>query len=499
MDLTRRTLLAAALITPVATAIRAADPVRLTIPLAAEPGSLVAGLSDEPGTRLVSTKIYQGLCHFSPSLQPFPSLSASCLISPDGRTYTFKLVPDVTWHDGTPFTADDVVFSLDRIHRRLSPRIGPDLDRMASIQAPDATTVIITLNDQFAPFLNLLDALSAPILPKHIHDRPGLALDPRQQPPVGTGPFRHAGWLRLERFDHYAGPRPALDEIVFPILTDPAARLAALQSASPALMVAGGADFATIPHLREQPGLVVAGEAIPNQATLAWLEVNHRVKPLGDVRVRQALAAAIDRAALLRDVWLGLGQVATGPVAAATRYHDPAARLPACDPRAAAALLDAAGLRPDDQGVRARLRHLVQPGEPWHSLAAALHTALSLVGIELTLDPVDDAADWGRRVTAGAYETTAMEAEQRGDPALDVAQFYLANTGGYANPAVDTLLAQEGPPNARQAAMVRAQSLLVADMAQIWLVEPALPVARDHRVTIPSGVYGSFDDTTMGS
>jgi peptide/nickel transport system substrate-binding protein len=499
MSLSRRALLAASLATPFAGPLGAAEPVGLTIPLAAEPGGLIAGVSDQPATRLVGSKIYQGLCRFSPALQPSPSLSASCEISHDGLTYTFKLAPNVIWHDGEAFTADDVVFSLDRFHRKLSPRVGPDLERMASVEAPDALTVVVKLTAPFEPFLLLLDALSTPIVPKHIHDRPGFALDPRQFPPIGTGPFRHAEWLRLVRFDGYVGPKTALDEIVFPIQPALDGRLAVMQSGKPVLMVAGGADFIAIPRLHDTPGLVVAGEATTNQAMLAWFEVNHHAKPLDDTRVRQALAASIDRAALLQDIWLGFGQVATSPVASATRYHDPAAKLPAFDLRAASEQLDAAGLRPDEQGLRARIRHLVPPGEPWRSLAESLHTALGLVGVELVLEPVDDVNDWTRRVAAGAYETTAMVAEQRGDPALDIAQFYLANTAGYANPAVDALLAQGGTPDVRRAAFAQAQKLLIDDMAQIWLVEPTLPVARDHRVTTPNGVYGSFDDIILGS
>ncbi|MEJ1977225.1 MAG: ABC transporter substrate-binding protein [Acetobacteraceae bacterium] len=374
---------------------------------------------------------------------------------------------------------------------------------MSSVAAPDALTVVVTLAAPFEPFLLLLDALSAPILPKHIHDRPGFALDPQQYPPIGTGPFRHAEWLRLVRFEGYAGPKPApgavaLDEIVFSILPDPAARVAALQTGRPVLMAVDAVDFAAIPRLREEHGLVLAGETTPNQAALAWLEVNHRAKPLGDAKVRQALAAAIDRAALLRDVWLGLGQVATSPVASGTRYHDPKAQLPPYDPRAASALLTAAGLRPDDDGVRAHIHHLVRPGQPWESLAAALRVALGEVGIDLVLEPVDADA-WTRRIATGAYETTGMVAEQRADPALDIAQFYLANTAGYANPAVDALLAQAGTPDVRRAAFAEAQKRLIDDMAQIWLVEPALPVIRDPRVVTPNGVYGSFDDVTWRS
>jgi peptide/nickel transport system substrate-binding protein len=492
MSLPRRALLAIAGLAPLVA--RAGATARLVVPLAAEPARLIPGADDSPSARMVGSKIYQGLWRFSGDLQPLPELAVSCQISADGRTYSFTLRSGIAWHDGEPFTAEDVIFSLYRFHPALSARTAPILKRIAKVQAPDAQTVVLTLGEPFEPFPLVLDALSAPIVPKHVHDRPGFALDPRQTTPIGTGPFRFASWLRLVRSEGFA-THPALDTIEFPVF-DPAARLTVLQSGQPMLMAADAVDFAAVPLYRRIAP--VEREAPPNLASLAWLQVNHRVKPLGDLQVRLALARAIDRDSVLRDAWAGLGRPASGPVAAGARYADPLSRLPAYNPRAASVHLDAAGLRPDDTGIRARIRHLVRPAEPWPRLAAMLRTALGEVGIDLVLETVSP-AEWERRIAAFDYETTGIAADQRGDPALDVAPLYATggNTSGYSNPTVDALFATGGTPDDRRRALTQAQAILIEDMVQVWLVEPSLPVVRARFVAIPDGVYSGFADAAI--
>ena len=460
MKLSRRTLLAAAGALPVTG--QAAGSRRLVVPLAVDPIGLIPGLNEQPACRLVGTKLYQGLVRFSPEPEPLPGLATAWTVSADGLTYTFALRPGVTWHDGVPFDADDVVFSLDRFHRLLSPRLSPGLARIAAIRAEGAASVSIKLSAPFPPFLSLLDAASAPIVPRHIHDRPGFGLgfgqDPRLFQPVGTGPFRLASWLRLIPFDKFAGPAAGLDEIVFPILPDPAARIAATQAGQAVLLAADAVPLAAMPRLRQQ-GMVVEGQAVPNHASLAWLDVNHRAPPLDDERVRLALAYALDRAAILRDVWAGLGRVATAPV---PTVSDSGVPLPAYDPRAAAGQLNEAGLHPDEQGIRLRLSHMVRAADPWPRLAASLRDAFGQVGIMLSLETVEP-GDWTRRVAAMDYQTTGMMAEFGGDALLD--------------------------PVARKR--------LVDDVAQIWLVEPSTPVAFDRRLRVAGGIYTSFAGATL--
>ena len=105
-----------------------------------------------------------------------------------------------------------------------------------------------------------------------------------------------------------------------------------------------------VPRFQAQKNLAVETKGWEYFSPLLWLELNHRVKPLGDVRVRQALSMAIDREFVLKRLWFGTGRVATGPIASTTRFHDPAIKLAAFDPAKAMALLDEAGLKPGPDG-----------------------------------------------------------------------------------------------------------------------------------------------------
>ncbi len=178
---------------------------------------------------------------------------------------------------------------------------------------------------------------------------------------------------------------------------------------------------------------------------LAGLRLNPAVTPLDRPDVRLALACAIDRAAVARQVWAGLARPAAGSA------------LPGYSPLAASGHLNAAGLRPDDGGIRARLRYLHPPGVPWQTMVAVLRGALLQVGVELVAEPVS-AADWVARVAAGAFEVTGCVARQAAD--LDAA---------------------------------------LDGMPVLWLVEPGIPVVRDRRLTLPDGVLGDFTSARLDS
>ncbi len=478
MRLSRRALLLAAGAVPVCAG--AAEPVRIVCPLAAAPTVLIPGLSDSLATRLLGSKLYRGLCRFDAHGVAQPDLAAGWDIAADGLTYVFHLRPDLIWHDSGALTADDVVFSITRFHRQLQPRLG--LERVIAAQAADPQTAVFTLAAPFEPFLRQLDALSAPIVPKHVHDRPGFALDDPQVMPVGAGPFWMVERSRMTRFEWFVGDRPAVRDIDIPIVADLAARAALLDQPG-VLLVGGAVDLAGLRSLQQGTALAVGSEPA---GAIAGLRLNHAVTPLDDVRVRLGLASAIDRAMVLRDVWFGLGKIATGPGVSGSQDRDPTAMLPAYDPLAASASFTAAGLRPDDDGIRLRLSHLVPPGEPWQRLATRLQVMLGYVGVELAPEPVT-AAEWTRRVAAGAYETTGFLERQTGDLTLDFAR-YAADV-----PALTPLL--DG--DARAGALAAAQTMLVRAAPALWLVEPAVPVVRDRRLSLPGGVFSNFADARL--
>ena len=438
MLLPRRILLCAAAL-PWVVRPAGAEPLPglLQCPLDESPPILIPGVSNALGTRLVGSNIYRGLCRIAADGTPQPDLAQS-QVSNDGLIYRFHLLPGLTWHDSGALTAADVVFSLNRFHRALSP--APWMAQLASIEAHDAQTVTLTLRQPWPGLLRSLDVLHAPIVPQHVHDIPGWGIDPHRTAPVGAGPFRYDGWLRLARFDWFAGPAPAFAELAFPILPDPAARDALLASGKPVLWVTETAAPQETAKLRGNPALALetlypVEMLYPGQGRVARLLLNPAASPFDRPGMAAALAPAIDRDAVSWATWGGSARASGGP---------------AYNPRTAAAALQAAGLRPGDDGVRARLRLLLPPGDPAQRLAAALTRMLGLVAIDLVADSVDEPS-WRRRVAAGEYEIAAA----------------------LSDPAEPT------PPSI------------------IPLAELGCLVVRDRRLHLPEPLYGSFAPITF--
>ncbi len=427
--------------------------------LTPEPPVLVLGVNNQGPTQLAASKLFQGLFQYSFNLEPLPLLAKSW--DPVERQEDLHIqaagereIPRRP-SDGT---ADDVIFSIMKFHTELSPRAKPIFANIDSATAPDPLTVVITLKAPFEPFMLMFDATACAIVPKHIYDGTDYRTNPANQKPIGTGPFQFVEWqrgnfIRMKRFDDYWNPgEPYLDEIIYRIIPDSQSRALALQTGQVQLTQANDIEPFDVPRFKAMPNLQVELNGWEYASQVSWFEINHRVKPLDDVRVRQAMSHAIDRNFIRDRLWFGIGKVATGPIASTTKFYDPAvARLPGHDPKAAIALLDAAGLKPDAKGVRFTIKHMPLPlyGEVWTRLSEYFRTSLRQVGIEVVLETTDAGA-WARRIGDWDYETSTNFLSQYGDPTLGVERSYVStniqkitftNTGGYANPKVDELFA----------------------------------------------------------
>ncbi len=493
----------------------------LTTMLTPEPPILQIGVNNQGPTLIAASKIFQGLLQFSPTLEPMPELARSWTISPDGKVYTFALQPNVKFHDGTPMTAEDVIFSVTKFHVELAPRARAIFSLIDTATAPDPLTVVFTLKQPFEPFLLMFDVTACAIVSKAAFDGQDYRQAPAVQRPIGTGPFRFVEWqrgnfIRLERFADYWKPnQPYLDAIIFRIVPDSQSRRLAMETGQAVLAHSNDIEPFDVPALRGRPNLEVMTPGWEYFSPLAWIETNHRVAPLNDVRVRRAMSQAIDRNFITQRLWFGINKPATSPVASSTKFHDSSVALLPFDPRAAMALLDAAGLRPNAQGVRATIKHLVLPyGEVWSRLAEYLRQAMRGVGIDLQLESTD-AGSWARRIGAWEYETSVNFVYQFGDPTLGVERTYVSsniqrvtftNTGGYSNARVDALFAEArgaADPAVRRRAFSDVQKLLVEDMAQIWLMEMSFPTIADRRlrnvITGGTGIHKCFDDVFLAS
>lgn len=469
--------------------------------LTPEPPILVLGVNNQGPTQLAASKIFQGLLKYSFKLEPMPELARSWGLSEDKKTYTFHLQENVKFHDGKPMTADDVIFSVTKFHRELSPRARTIFEKIKSATAPDPQTVVFTLDSPFEPFLLMFDATAAAIVPKHVYDGTDYRTNPANQHPIGTGPFQFVEWqrgnfIRFKRFDQYWSPgEPYLDEIIYRIIPDSQSRALALQTGQVQLTQANDIEPFDVPRFKAMPNLQLELNGWEYASQLSWFEINHRVKPLSDARVRQAISSAIDRNFIRDRLWFGIGKVATGPIASTTRFYDPAvAKLQPYDPRKAMQLLDAAGFKPDANGVRFKIRHLVLPyGEVWMRLSEYFRTSMQKVGIEVTLETTDAGA-WARRIGDWDYDTSVNFLSQYGDPTLGVERSYVSsnikkvtftNTGGYSNPKVDELFATASTaadPAERQKAFSEVQKILCDEIPQVWLMELAWPTLHEKKL-----------------
>ena len=161
----------------------------MNIIISPEPPTLMLGINQTTPAAIVGGKIYESLLRYDLQLKPMPGLAKSWSVSPDGLTYTFKLQEGVTWHDGTPFIADDVVFSAKTYLTTVHPRSRPIFQRCEEISAPDKHTVVFKLKGPFAPFIMAWEPSTAPIVPKHIYEGTDFRTNPANAKPIGTGPF----------------------------------------------------------------------------------------------------------------------------------------------------------------------------------------------------------------------------------------------------------------------------------------------------------------------
>ncbi|MFH5923315.1 ABC transporter substrate-binding protein [Roseomonas xinghualingensis] len=527
MDLSRRHLLAGLGSAPVLLSASAAmaqgiQPKRggvLNVILNPEPPVLQIGINNQTPTLIQGTKITQGLLKFSPTLEPMPELAKSWTVSPDGLVYEFKLQENVKWHDGRPFTADDVIFSVMSFNKEVAPRLRGVIAGIAEATAPDPHTARFVLKQAFQPFLLCFDATALPMVAKHVYDGTDFRANPANARPIGTGPFKFVEWqrgnfVRMERFDGYWKPgQPYLDGILWRVIPDGQSRRLAIQSGQVQMTTATDIEPFDIPALRQAPNLDVVTKGWEYFSPLFWFEVNHRIKPFDDKRVRQAMSMALDRNFIVNRLWFGLGKAATGPISSTTRFHDPSVKLAPFDMNKAKALLDEAGVRANAQGVRGSFKYVIPPyGEIWNRMGEYFRQAMRQIGFEVTLESTD-AGTWASRVANWDYEATSNVLYQFGDPTLGVERSYVTsniqkilftNTAGYSNPKVDELFAKartSGNEAERKAAFSEVQKLLVEDMPLLWVVEVNYPTVTDKRlrnaVQLGTGNHASFDDVFL--
>lgn len=415
-----------------------------------EPPSLMHGVVTHVSTQYVSGKVLQGLLTFDTSLQPQPVLARHWTISPDGLTYTFDLQEGVRWHDGQPFTADDVLFSFQTFYPELDKRLGDIFaSYVASIEAPTPSQVVFHLKKPFAPLLSLLGSGLRPVAPKHLYAGTDFRNNPYNLKPVGTGPFVFKEWKRgayiklAKNPDYWKKGLPYLDEVIFHVLPDASSRAAAFERNDVQVLRSGDADYADLQRLSALPDVTASEKGYELYSGLAFLQMNLRKPPLDNVKVRQAILYALNRPFIVDNIFFGAGKVAQGPFASSTPFHDPSLAQYSFDLAKAKALIAESGV--DVSKTRIRLLN-GEKGGAWERLAEYTKQSLQPLGFKVDV-VTSDAATWFQRVSNWEFDLTYNFIFQIGDPYLVTSYLYrseninktspFSNVGGYNNPAAD--------------------------------------------------------------
>jgi len=480
-----------------------------------EPPILNLAVSQLTPTQTVSGKIFLSLLTYDADLKPLPSLAKSWTISPDGKTYTFNLEPNVKWHDGKPLTSDDVLYTVMEFLPITHSRAKAIFGRCESITAPDAHTVVFTLAEPFGPFIGAFDISNLPVMPKHIYAGTDVTKNPANLNPIGSGPFKLKEWVRgshihLVRNEDYFKPGlPYLDAIIYRVVPDGASRALALENGTVQLTQWTDLELFDAQKLSKKSNLAVTTKGYEYFAPIMWLEINNRAAPFSDKRFRQAVLHAIDRNFIKDKILYGFGKVATGPVNSRTKFYEPNVRKYEFSIAKANALLDEMGLKPDARGVRVTARLPVSPyGEMVQRSCEYIRQSLAKIGVAVVLESTDPGS-YAQRISNWDYELNLSWLYQFGDPALGVTRNYVTsnirkilftNTVGYSNPEVDRLAeaAAVVVDDAKRGALYsEMQKLLVEDVPIAWLVEMEFPTIYDKRiqnlVTTAIGIHESFD------
>ena len=450
---------------------------------------------------LVNKVLYSTLVKYdAKTLAPVGDLAERWTLADDKLTWTFTLRRNVTWHDGRPFTARDVKFTIERLW--LNPQVPffqrANIGEISRVDIVDDYTVRIVTRTPFATLPVMLGYL-ANILPEHILG--SYTIDQLRNPvdflrnPIGTGPFRFGemvlgSHIRLVAYDRYFQGRPKLDAIVFRVVADIEQQLAQLQTAQLDLMIIE-------PH---QVGLVqrMANVQIVDapQVNYTFVAFNHKIEPFTDRKVRQALTHAVDRKTILDKIYQGKGRLATGPInpLIGWAYTDKVHQFP-YNKELAERLLEEAGWSKGPDGMRRKsgqplkIAIDVDRGNPVREqTAVVVRQAWRDVGVDAEVRISEFNALLTRiRTRPNPLQTWSLWYIT--PPEADIIGYYHSNGTlnefGYSNPELDRLL-EEGRVTFDQKARARvyqqAQKFMAWDAPVIFLVYPAEIQALNKRI-----------------
>lgn len=451
--------------------------------------------------------VSNGLLQKDPQLNLIPCL-AEKWENPDDRTYTFYLRKGVQFHDGSELTAEDVKYTFESI---LAPEMNSPhataYTMLQRIDILDPYTIKFTLTERFAPFLS---EMTMPIVPKKAAE----ALEGKRftNTLIGTGPFKLVEWRHDERLVFEANPNyfegaPKLDGIIFKIIPDYTVRFLELQR--------GDVDFAQdvipsdmIPIAKETKGLKVISL---ESGIIYFLGFDLKHPILSNVKVRQAIAYAIDRQAMIEHLWNGRASPATGLLSPSNWAYEPNVRTYNFDPERAKSLLDEAGYPdPDGDGPEPRFK-IVYKTSTTHSsvrVAEVVQAQLKKVGIEISEIQIFEWAKYFADILSGNFQMYFLACVGISEPDIFHSTYHSSQTppngrnrGFYSNAKIDELTERGRSVidiEERKRIYSEIQQILAEEVPEIYLWHSYTIIVMNEKVhgftPYPDGNFVSFKD-----
>jgi peptide/nickel transport system substrate-binding protein len=334
--------------------------------------------------RVVWSNVFETLVKTNDQGDLIPGLAKEWTVSEDGKTYTFHLQEDVKFHNGEPFNAEVAAWNLKRALSEKTTNPHPEYFRVIDdIQTPDDTTLVVVLKEVDALFLVHMAEGDASMLPMKGYEN-------TKSHPIGTGPFQFKKWVKgdrveVTRFDDYWNPAlPYLDEVVFRFIPDPNAQTAALRAGDIDVIGWIGSPETAKMLEKNKKFKVLAGASTSD----VILSTNNKAKPFTDLKVRQAMAHAIDRQMIIDLAMSGYGTPIGSHWSPATPYYVDLTDTYPYDPEKAKKLLTEAGY---PNGFDAVLK---VPGKYAYSVRSGeiLVDQFAQAGIRLKMENIE----WGQ-------------------------------------------------------------------------------------------------------
>ena len=473
-------------------------PHAVTMVIESSPTSLDPRVGVDAQSEHIASLIFDSLVRKNAQFNLEPWLATSWE-TPDPLTYRFHLRTDVQFQDGRPLTSADVKYTLDSMRNGtvITAKAGSFL-RVDHVDAPDAATVVIHLKQPDAALLWNLSDGALGIVP--VGSGRDFAFHP-----VGSGPFRFVSQAQddeviLARNEHSWQPLPAIARIRFAVVPDAITRALELEKGSADVCInCLTADM--VYALARRSDLQVESGSGTN---LNYISFNTQDRVLRDVRVRQAIAYAMNRPLIIHSLWRDRARIANSLLPPQHwAWTDDVQRYP-FDPDKANALLDAAGWRRNKAGIRFQLAMKTSTDESSRLLAMILQQQLREVGIALEVRSFEFATFYAD-VSKGAFQIYTLRwLGGNEDPdifryAYDSHMFppHGANRGRYVNTALDALIKDGGTASdqaQRRADYVKVQQILAMELPSInlWYLDAVL-VHRKRLGNLHIASSGNFD------